>query len=176
MDAFGILVERHHSRVINLAFRLTGDAELARDIAQDCFLKLHRAAEKYRSRGRFIAYLSAITRNLALDAHRRHSRQRPVTLDHLDYYQQSGAALTGKGPETPERLLERRQSEERLQTALAQLPEDQRTVFVLSEIEQLSYGEIAVICECPEGTVASRKHNALLKLQKLLLRKGAHRR
>jgi RNA polymerase sigma-70 factor, ECF subfamily len=172
MEAFGILIERHHLRVLNLAFRLTGDAELARDIAQDCFLKLHRAADRYRPSGRFIAYLGSITRNLALDAFRQQSRHRPADLNHIDYYQQSGIALTGQSPETPERLHERRQREEQLMTALAELPEDQRSAFVLSEIEGLSYSEIAVVCDCPEGTIASRKHNALRKLQKLLQSEG----
>ena len=71
-------------------------------------------------------------------------------------------------PPTPDVVLQRAQVQERLMEALDGLPDDLRAVFVPSEMEGLSYKEIAQICDCPIGTVASRKHAAIAKLREIL--------
>lgn len=160
--AFAELVERHHQRALNLAYRLCGDREMARDVVQESFLHLLRGSSRYEPRARFQSYLFAIVRNGVREARRARGRRRedplPVEVDGW------GGVDAGR----PDAELARLRLRDRLIGALAALPEAMREVFVLSEIEGVSYQEIAQICRCPMGTVASRKHAAVAQLREIL--------
>lgn len=67
-DSFASLVDRHHRRILNLLVYLVGDRELARDLTQECFLRLLRAAPRYEPRAKFSTYVATIARRLAFDA------------------------------------------------------------------------------------------------------------
>ncbi len=166
MAAFGILVDRHHARALNVAYRLLGDAESARDVAQESFLRLLKAARRYEARGRFTTYLYTIVRNLTREIHRRRGRhpETPLTAE------VSGSAVAGRTPDLPDDRREQEDRRRRVWNAIQGLPEDQRAAFVLSELEGLSYADIARVCKCPEGTVASRKHKAIVALRRQLAR------
>jgi RNA polymerase sigma-70 factor, ECF subfamily len=159
-EAFGDLVERHHQRVLDFAYRMTADPDQARDIAQEVFLRIARSSFRYEPKAPLLVYLLAITRNLVREAGRKRSRRRedplpddvPGRSDHDD----------------PVARLERSEIRDRLARALLEIPDRAREVFVLSEIEGLSYEEISRICRCPMGTVASRKHDAVVRLRRLL--------
>ena len=71
LDAFGILVERHHGRALNFAFRLCGDVEQSKDVVQESFLRVLKAARRYRPRAAFTTYLFHVVRNLVLETARR---------------------------------------------------------------------------------------------------------
>jgi RNA polymerase sigma-70 factor (ECF subfamily) len=166
VDAFGELVERHHQRALNFAYRLTGDAEMARDIAQESFLRILKAAGRYQPRARFTTYLFTVVRNTAVEAARRAHRRfevrtaEPDTIDAL--------APASRTTDAPDAMLERDELHRRLRQAMASLPAHLREAFVLTEVEGFSYREAAEICECPEGTVASRKHSAVERLRTAL--------
>jgi RNA polymerase sigma-70 factor (ECF subfamily) len=172
LQAFGLLVERHHERALNFAYRLCGDPELAGDVSQECFLRLWKGARRYRPTARFTTYLFAVVRNLVREMKRAQRRRREEPLD--------GGGDSRSDPATPsatENLvaghdpgvaLEHAELRDRLIAALQALPEKLRQVFVMSELEGLPYREIARLCGCPMGTIASRKHEAVMRLRAIL--------
>lgn len=169
VDAFGRLVERHHQRALHLAFRLTGDPEMSRDIAQESFLRILKAAPRYEPRARFTTFLYTVVRNLVVEISRQPRRRRELSASELPPGTGTGeAGVTSREPETPDVALERKELRQTLRDALASLPAELREAFVLTEIEGLRYAEVAEICNCPEGTVASRKHHAVERLRKIL--------
>lgn len=170
LDAFGELVERNHQRALNLAYRLSGDAESSKDVVQESFLRILKAAHHYEPRAPFTSYLYSVIRNMIRETARRHRRRRESSLEDRS---RDGVVLgidseAVAHPPDPDIVLQRTQAQESLMAALAGLAEDLRAVFVLSEMEGLSYKEIAQICDCPTGTVASRKHAAIAKLREIL--------
>ncbi len=174
-QAFALLVERHHSRALRFAYSLCGEAEAACDLAQEALLRILKAARRgrsYRPQGAFSTYLYAVLRNLRLEELRRGADRRFLPLEDNPSVQ-GGAGGGAPQPELmveplQERVLEEDERRGELWRALGRLPEEQRTAFLLSVREGLSYAEIARVCRCPEGTVASRKHQAVRRLRELL--------
>jgi len=165
--AFGLLVERHHQAALNLAYRLSGNPELSRDVVQESYLRILKAARRYEPRGQFRSYLFGVVRNVVRELSRRQRSRREERLD-----PGSGGdsipgrfAATAAEPSTPVTVVEGQELRDRLFGILQSMPEPLRVVFVLSEMEGLSYSEIARICGCPMGTVASRKHAAVSRLR-----------
>jgi RNA polymerase sigma factor (sigma-70 family) len=158
------LVESHGAGVVRYLRSLVGDGDLARDLAQDTFLKLHAHAD-----GAGAALVFTVARSCALD----HLRRQKVRRGH-EVTDAESLAAAAPAPERyrPDRDLENRQLRDDLLAALATLPEDQRSVFHLSEIEGLAYAEIAAILEVSPGTIASRKHHAVRRLREYLRRRG----
>lgn len=158
------LVAAHAAGVQRYLRALTGDAEVARDLVQETFLKLDAHAETASS-----ALVFTVARSCALDHLRRRRvrgrHERPVTERDVD-------AATATAGSRPDRVLENGQLDHDLRAALAALPEDQRSAFHLSEIEGLTYAEIAAILGVSPGTIASRKHHAVRKLREHLERLG----
>jgi RNA polymerase sigma-70 factor (ECF subfamily) len=167
LEAFGLLVERHHERALAFAYRLTADRDGARDAAQETFLRILGAARRYRPKAAFTTYLYAIVRNTVREADRRRRREEPIDPRVDPTPLAVGDGTSGDSP-PPDLVLQQNRLRERLADAIGLLPDDLRTVFVLSEIEGVSYREISEICGCPMGTVASRKHAAVRELRKLL--------
>lgn len=167
--AQGELADRHYARVLNFAYRLCGNPEVARDVTQDCFLQLFRGAARYTPKSQFTGYLYTVVLNLAREYGRRDRRRLRLGLaafatSVIPWFTHRDIA---KGP-SPDERREARELDAQLNKALQTLREETRTVFVLSELEGRPYSEIARILGCPEGTVASRKHEAVVELRKLL--------
>jgi RNA polymerase sigma-70 factor (ECF subfamily) len=149
-EAFAAIVDRHHARLLGLMTFLTGDREMARDLTQDCFVKLLRAAPRYEPRAKFRTYLATIARRLVIDAKARAWERR----EPLDFE----PAAPNPGPDA---AAERRERSERLAAVLATLAAEDREALVLSEAGGLKQREIAELVGAPEGTVASRKNRAV---------------
>jgi RNA polymerase sigma-70 factor (ECF subfamily) len=170
-DAFARLVDRDLDRVWRFLRALLRDADLARDVAHETFLRLRAALDKGRARlGEDglprTAYVFAAARNAAL-SHLRRARTRSRHIVSLDVERRDAP-----GAAPPDRDLDRAELRAALDTALATLDETHRAVFLLSEIEGLRYEEIAVALDIPPGTVASRKHHAARRLRRELERTG----
>ena len=168
-DAFARLVERDLDRVWRFLRALLRDADLARDVAHETFLRLRAALERGRARAGEdglprTAYVFAAARNAALSHLRRTRRRHVVPLDQ-ERHDAPGAAA-------PDRALVDAELRSALDAALATLDETHRAVFLLSEIEGLRYEEIAEALGIPPGTVASRKHHAARRLRRELERTG----
>jgi RNA polymerase sigma-70 factor (ECF subfamily) len=163
--AFAHLLRLHQDRVYDLLVRMLGDRAEAEDVTQEVFLAFHRALPAFRGDSKISTWLFRIAKNHCLNRLKylgRRGADRHVEIEAAD------DPSRDEGPERPDRALERRRQDERVQAAIAALPEEQRLVVVLREIEGLSYEEIADVLEQPEGTVKSRLHRARLALAKSL--------
>ena len=161
------LVGRFERPLFRFLFQLTNDAQLAEDIFQECFLRLHRSRGAYRHGQPLKPYLYRIALNAFHDT--RTKRGRPtVSLD-------DPAPLTS--PPSPlsceERgsdVSERTETKDQLRAALASLPENEREVVVLRVFEDLTFQEIARIQDIPVPTAKSRMLYALRRMRPALER------
>ncbi len=167
--AFEALIEGYEERIYNLAFRMLGNAEDARDAAQETFLKAYSGLQRFRGDASFSTWIYRIARNVCLDVLRRRSKGRTYSLDEpidLDDGQVSRQIPVDRpGPE--DSVMER-EIRDGINLALAELPEHHRSVVVLRDIEGFTYEEIADILKIELGTVKSRLYRARSSLHDLL--------
>jgi RNA polymerase sigma-70 factor, ECF subfamily len=161
--AFEELVRVHQHRVFGVAARMLGSAAEAEEIAQEVFLRVHRAIGEFRGEARLSTWLYAITSRLCLNrlasGARRRERADEAALEDAPSGDADAAAT-----------LERGELETALRQAIAGLPEDRRIVVVLRDVEGLSYDEIAAALDLEPGTVRSRLHRARMDLKAKLER------
>ena len=155
-QAFDVLVLKYQNKIIQLVNRYVHDADEARDVAQEAFIKAYRAIGRFRGDSAFYTWLYRIAINTAKNYLVASGRRPPRSdIDAQDAEQYEGA--TGlKEYGTPERLLMRDEIQAAIAEAIDALPDDLRTAITLRELEGLSYEEIAQTMECPIGTVRSR--------------------
>jgi len=156
-QAFGELVRRHREGVVNVVYRMCGDANLAEDAAQEAFIRAWQHLPGYRPRSPFRNWVYRIATNVALDMLRR--ERETVDIDALSL------AASDRGPEA---TVEGRERGEQVRQAVLALPPASRTVLVLREYEGLSYREIADMLGIPIGTVMSRLNYARNRLRESL--------
>jgi RNA polymerase sigma-70 factor, ECF subfamily len=156
-EAFRRLVQTYQGLLLRFATRfLCGNAETAKDVVQEAFLRLWGARETFRMDGNVRGWLLKTTHRLCID----HLRRMHSTVG-------IGEAEPDRRP-SPAVQAERVLQSEAVRVAIANLPEGQRAVVVLFVYENLSYEEIAQVLEIPMGTVASRKHQAIATLRESL--------
>ena len=161
--AFEELVMTYQHRVFGVALRMLGNRAEAEEVAQEAFVRAHRALGDFRGDAKLSTWLYAITSRLCLN--RLASGERRLTRQGEDAL----LRLSDAGPR-PDAALERRELETALGRAIAELPEDRRIVVVLRDLEGLSYEEIAQVLELELGTVRSRLHRARADLKEKLER------
>lgn len=161
--AFGALVERHQRRVYNLALRMTGREEDARDATQDAFLAALRKLHGFRGEAAFTTWLHRVTVNACYDLLRKRSRA-PLPLERSDGEDR---------PPVPEPAAadhaERVDLALDVRRALLRVPEEFRAVLVLCDVQDLSYEQAAAALGVPVGTVKSRLHRGRVALGRLLV-------
>jgi RNA polymerase sigma-70 factor (ECF subfamily) len=161
--AFEEMVVAYQHRVFGVALRMLGNAAEAEDVAQEVFLRVHRAVAGFRGDAKLSTWLYAITSRACLSrlaaGDRRFRREGEETLVSLR-----------DGEADPAAALERSELEGALGRAIAGLPEERRIVVVLRDVEGLSYEEIAEALALPVGTVRSRLHRARMDLKEKLER------
>jgi RNA polymerase sigma-70 factor (ECF subfamily) len=168
IEAFEPLVEKYRNRVWRVAYQLVRDREEAWDVAQEAFIRAFQSLGSFRGQSAFYTWLFRIVVNLATDR----VRQRAARGRALGGDQVSDSELAASVPDDPAARPDdeaaRRQLHTRIAAALDALPPNFRTIIMLSDVEGLSYREIAEVLRIPMGTVMSRLHNARKRLQKLL--------
>lgn len=146
---------REHSRLVYAAcYRFTGEAETARDLTQDVFIRVFRSLHAYDPKaGGFRTWLMRLTRNLLIDDYRRNKKHRIV-----DPLEDKIAAVEQRSgiDSRADSTLRAREAEELLQAALSRLSPDLREAVILRDIQEMEYREIAGTLGVPEGTVKSR--------------------
>ncbi len=165
--AFEPLVEKYRQRVYRLAYNVLRDPEEAWDVAQEGFIRAWQALPNFRGQSAFYTWLFRIVMNVAADRVRqRAARGRAFGTERVpeEDWERVIADEGVKPDETAARVEER----ERITKALATLSEDHRTIIMLSDLEGLSYREIADVLSIPMGTVMSRLHNARRRLRDAL--------
>ena len=158
--AFEALVVRYRKRIYALALHITGSASEADDIAQDVFLKAYRALPQFEGRSQFFTWVYRMTVNRSLNVRRDRARRGEDTLD--DPRLELAVAVDARS--NPGRETELRQTYARLLRALDSLPIDMRTTVILVSLQGMSHGEVAVIQNVSEGTIAWRMHEARRRL------------
>jgi RNA polymerase sigma-70 factor, ECF subfamily len=166
-EAFEPLVERYRQRVWRLAFQLLHDREDAWDCAQEAFVRAFHSLASFRGQSAFYTWLFRITVNVATDRQRaRGAHARAFGAERVPEEEWKRTTPDpGGGPDQSAAQSEQR---ERIRQALDALPAKARTIIMLSDVEGLSYREIAEVLDCPIGTVMSRLHNARKRLKGLL--------
>jgi RNA polymerase sigma-70 factor (ECF subfamily) len=171
--AFRALVVRYQRKVYAVALGIVKDADLAWDVAQDAFVRVHAHLAEFEGKSAFSTWLFRITTHLAIDSVRRERRSRKDELDDVSEESLSeggeGILSTALGNDPRQNVL-RRELAGKIDEALAMLPEKHRTILVLRELEGLSYEELAERLGIQKGTVMSRLFHARKKMQAALAR------
>ncbi len=166
----------HMDALYNFALRMTGDSDDANDLVQDTFLKAFRFFDKFEKGTNCKAWLFRIMKNTFINTYRKKTKE-PDKVDYEEvenFYENIKASSTDSAhleKEIYDNLLD-----DDISSAIASLPDDFKTVIILSDIEGFTYDEIADFTDCPVGTVRSRLHRArkmlFTKLHKYANEKG----
>lgn len=148
-----VLLARHESRVLGIAYRILGNRADALDATQDVFLTVFRKASSFRHQSAFTTWLYRLTTNACHDMGRRKART-PVPMETLP------TRLTRSESQADNRIY--------VEQALRDLPEEQRVPIVMRDLYGMTYEEIAEAIGAPQGTVKSRIARGRLRLVDLL--------
>jgi RNA polymerase sigma-70 factor (ECF subfamily) len=175
--AFARLVSLHEGMVLNLATRLLGDREEAKDIAQDVFLQVYRTLPRFEGRSTVRTWIYRIVVNQCCNRQRWWRRRRRAAACPLDEITAADEAkMSAVSPaEGPFERLDRRERARRMDTALRALSFDHRAVLLLREVEGLSCEEIATTLGLPIGTIKSRLARGRDSLRRALAPQGEER-
>ncbi len=160
--AFGELVRRYDSRLLNFVYRTVGDRERAQDLVQETFVRVYRHLERFDQSKKFSTWIYTIASNLAKNELRNRSRNPLVLFQAIKQnWDADHRPLEWEDTQyKPDDLFRKRHLKEKVDEAVAQLPEHHRIVFVLRELEGKTYEEISDITGVNLGTVKSRLNRA----------------
>ncbi|HEY2323005.1 MAG TPA: RNA polymerase sigma factor [Thermoanaerobaculia bacterium] len=156
------IYDRYSGRIYNFALRFLKNSEAAEDATQEVFVKMIRHASQFQGDAKLSTWLFSITANWCRDFLRKADNKSKESDDVL-------VTLPAPAEQAPDRNLEQRENEERIQRALKALTPEQREAILLSRYQGLSYAEIAQISGCSEGAVKTRVFRAMETLKKALL-------
>lgn len=166
VESFELLINSYDKRAYNIAYRIMGNEEDAKDMAQEALLRVFRSIKDFKGQSSFSTWLYRIVTNVCLDELRRRKSEKYVSID--------STIQTDRGEihmelcsekETPESAYERVEQRELIANAIRELNEDYRSVIVLRDIQGFSYEEISNMLGCSLGTVKSRINRARTMLR-----------
>ncbi len=173
-DAFTLLVRRHQQPLVNFIARFINDRDGAEDLAQETFIRIFKASRRYqRGRAHFKTWMYHIASNLCKNELRNRGRRDRYRVDNVVDSSDEGDIeqidLIERAPADvsfqPEVALERKELDDAIQTAIAELPEQYRVPLILRDLQGLSYDEISETLELRDGTTKSRINRARLMLK-----------
>jgi RNA polymerase sigma-70 factor (ECF subfamily) len=173
VGAFKALVIRYQRKVYAVALGIVKDPDLAWDVAQEAFVRVHRHLPEFKGDSAFSTWVYRIGSHLAIDAVRKERRSQKDDVEALHEVELGDAAegiLSSSLGRDPRENLLRRELADHLEEALAALPVIHREILVLREVEGLSYEELAARLGIQKGTVMSRLFHARKKMQAALAR------
>jgi RNA polymerase sigma-70 factor (ECF subfamily) len=167
-QAFARLVGRYERELFNYLYRYTGSAEMAEDAFQATFLQVHLKCDQFELGRKVRPWLYTIATNQAIDAQRRNRRHRMASLDRINSRHDDDLGrlmdlLVSSEPD-PVAVVDSHENEQWVRDEIAALPEHLRTVIGLVYFQGLKYREAAEALSIPVGTVKSRLHAAVLRL------------
>jgi RNA polymerase sigma-70 factor, ECF subfamily len=157
--AFAQLVGRYRNQITGYIYRMTNDYDGAVDMAQETFVRVYQAAERYQTTYAFSTYIYRIATNLAISELRKRKRRRLVSLTGFFQETEGSEAREFNPPDLgplQDAVLVDTERRAAVARAISTLPEKYRAPLVLRDVEGKSYDEIARILETSEGTVKSR--------------------
>ncbi|ABM25828.1 MULTISPECIES: RNA polymerase sigma factor RpoE [Shewanella] len=167
-NAFNLLVLKYQSKVISLISRYVRNQADVADVAQEAFIKAYRALPNFRGESAFYTWLYRIAVNTAKNYLVSQGRRAPandVDAEDAEYYEGSDAL---KEFASPERLMLSDEIKKVIFDTLETLPEELRMAISLRELDGMSYEDIAIVMDCPVGTVRSRIFRAREAIDKKL--------
>ena len=169
-SAFRLVVEQYQAYAFKLAFRIVCNEEDAKDVVQESFIKIWRNISKYNSSIKFTTWMYKIVTNTAIDLYRKNARQNSIPLDEsINTFSQEEQESTNKNQNNKElAFLIRKMADG--------LPEKQRVIFVLRDLQEMDSQEVQEILEVSETTVKSNLYHARKTIKQKLLTLMAYER
>ena len=161
-QAFAQIVERYQKQIFALAYRLGGDYDEAKDMAQEAFIRIYNEMHRYDPQRRFFPWMYRVAHNCCVNL----LQKRPKDLSPLDDMGEFRPSLNAA--ENPEQRYAQREFGESLTRALRQLPEHYRTPIVLKYLEGFSYQQISALLDISQSALESRLFRGRNMLRKLL--------
>ena len=169
VESFELLISAYDKRAYNIAYRVMGNEEDAKDMAQEALLRIFRSIKDFKGQSSFSTWLYRIVTNVCLDELRRRKNEKYVSMDstiQTDSGELHMELCSDK--ETPESVYERVEQRELIKSAISELNEDYKSVIVLRDVQGFSYEEISNMLDCSLGTVKSRINRARNMLRERL--------
>jgi RNA polymerase sigma-70 factor (ECF subfamily) len=172
--AFSEIVLTYQKKVFNIAYRMLGNKEEAKELAQEVFLSIFGSIKDLREEAKFEPWLTQITLNHCRNRWKYLKRRKYFNSDSLDEPIETEDGGIPKPiydlSTNPEILFEKKMIQQWIQGGLLQLKEGQRELIILRDLQGLSYEEIGELFSLPEGTVKSKIHRARMELKEILER------
>ncbi len=170
--AFAEIVFHSQKKVFNIAYRMLGNFEEAKDLAQEVFISVFESIKDLREEIKFDAWLTQITLNHCRNRWKYLKRRQYFNSESLDDPIETEDGNIPKAivdpSDSPETLYEKKSIQEFIQRGLLELKEDQRELLVLRDLQGFSYGEMGELLGLPEGTIKSKLHRARMELKEVL--------
>lgn len=167
---FRELVHRYTDPVYSLAFRMTGSPEEAEEAVQEVFARAYRKLESFDPDKRFFTWLYTIALNHLRSRGR--SRRRQEEKKEISFDERADRVVGSSTAPSPEQWAMRKEASRLIQSALAALKEEYRTVFVLRHMEGMEVKEVAEMLGVPENTVKTKDRRAKMQMKELLVKMG----
>ena len=175
--AFADIVLNRQKKVFNIAYRMLGNLEEAKDLAQEVFISVFESIKDLKEEVKFDAWLTQITLNHCRNRWKYLKRRQYFNSDSLDDPVETEEGTMPKAiydpSGNPETIYEKKMIQQFIQRGLLKLKEDQRELLVLRDLQGFSYEEMSELLGLPEGTIKSKLHRARMDL-KGILEKSAH--
>ncbi len=162
--AWESLVRRYQARLYGLAYHYLGDAEDARDVAQEIFISMYKYLDRCEGGAHLVPWMMRIARNACIDRLRRRNARPPAQ----DLPVEEATALVATGP-APDVMWEREEQKQIVHQAMQSMSELNREMIILKEMQGLRLEEIARMLDLPLGTVKSRSSRARVELTRRVL-------
>jgi RNA polymerase sigma-70 factor (ECF subfamily) len=175
--AFAEIVIHRQKKVFNIAYRMLGNLEEAKDLAQEVFISVFESIKDLKEEAKFDAWLTQITLNHCRNRWKYLKRRQYFNSDSLDDPIETEDGDMPKAiydpSDNPETLFEKKMIQQLIHKGLQKLKEDQRELLVLRDLQGFSYEEMGELLGIPEGTIKSKLHRARMDMKKVLER-SAH--
>jgi RNA polymerase sigma-70 factor (ECF subfamily) len=172
--AFAEIVLRRQKKVFNIAYRVLGNSEEAKDVSQEVFISVYESIKDLKEEIKFDAWLTQITLNHCRNRWKYLKRRQYFNTDSLDDPIETEDGSVPRAlydpSDNPEILLEKKRVQQLIQGGLLKLKEDQRELLVLRDLQGFTYEEMGETLGLPEGTIKSKLHRARMDLKEVLER------
>ena len=170
--AFEKIVLFYQKRVFNYAYRMVGNMDEAKELAQEVFVSVFESIKSLRDEAKFDGWLKQITLNHCRNRWKYLKRRHYFNMESMDDPIETEDGEVTKSfadpSDTPDTVYEKKMVQEWIQKGLLRLKEDQRELIVLRHLQELSYDEMGKCLNLPEGTVKSKLHRARMDLKEIL--------
>lgn len=168
MNSFEELIKKYEKLIYSICYRMFNNAEDAKDVSQEVFLKIYKNMGKAIGKGNFKSWICTVTNNACIDVLR--SRKKTISLDApVNNDENFKLDLPDTAP-LPEEILINTETKNIIEKSISKLPLDYKSIIILREINNLSYEEISGILKINIGTVKSRISRSRQKLKEIYLK------